>query len=154
MRGGYVVNRETKALVWPLFLVMALIAPGPAVSQPIPREAAAEEMAVAAAEQWLALVDQGRYAESWETAAPYFRAAVARDRWEEAMNGFRKPLGDLSERRLSSARFTDSLPGAPDGTYLVIQFRTSFQSKKSAVETVTPMLDGDGTWRVSGYYIQ
>jgi hypothetical protein len=45
------------------------------------------------------------------------------------------------------------LPGAPDGEYVVIQFESSFEKKKSAVETVTPMLEKDGKWRVSGYYI-
>ena len=143
-----------KVFAWSLFLGMVLIAPGPSVSQPIPLEAAAQEMAVAAAEQWLSLVDQGRYGESWDTAAPYLRAAVARDRWVHTLNGFRKPLGDRLERKLTSARFTTSMPGAPDGKYRVIQFRTSFENKTSAVETVTPMLDEDGAWRVSGYYIQ
>jgi hypothetical protein len=47
-----------------------------------------------------------------------------------------------------------SLPGAPDGEYVVIQFKTAFENKKFAIETVTPMLDGDGKWRVSGYFIR
>jgi hypothetical protein len=46
------------------------------------------------------------------------------------------------------------LPGAPDGKYVVVQFDTSFQRKKSALETVTPMMEKDGKWRVSGYYIK
>jgi len=47
-----------------------------------------------------------------------------------------------------------SMPGAPDGEYVVIQFESSFANKKSAVETVTPMKGEDGVWRVSGYYIK
>ena len=34
------------------------------------------------------------------------------------------------------------------------RFESSFEHKASAVETVTPMKDADGTWRVSGYYIK
>jgi len=45
-------------------------------------------------------------------------------------------------------------PGAPDGEYVVIQYDSSFENKTEAVETVTPMLDPDGVWRVSGYYIR
>ena len=30
----------------------------------------------------------------------------------------------------------------------------AFENKASAVETVTPMLDTDGIWRISGYYIK
>jgi hypothetical protein len=52
-----------------------------------------------------------------------------------------------------SSTYTETAPGAPDGEYVIILFDTSFENKKSAVETVTPMMDG-GTWRVSGYYIK
>jgi hypothetical protein len=37
---------------------------------------------------------------------------------------------------------------------VVLQYQTSFANKKDAVETVTPMRDKDGQWRVSGYYIK
>ena len=47
-----------------------------------------------------------------------------------------------------------SMPGAPDGEYVVIQYSTNFQNKKSAIETVTPMKNKGGEWRVSGYYIK
>ena len=32
--------------------------------------------------------------------------------------------------------------------------KTVFEKKASAVETITPMLDPDGVWRVSGYFIR
>ncbi len=62
--------------------------------------------------------------------------------------------GYLHYRKVRNQTYTTSVPGAPDGEYVVIQFDTSFQNKKSAIETVTPMLDKDGKWRVSGYYIK
>ena len=37
---------------------------------------------------------------------------------------------------------------------MILQYKTSFANKKSATETVTPMLDKDKKWRVSGYYIK
>ncbi len=49
---------------------------------------------------------------------------------------------------------SNTLPGAPDGEYVVIRYRTEFENKMKAVETVTPMLEADGAWRVSGYYIR
>jgi hypothetical protein len=55
---------------------------------------------------------------------------------------------------MRTKNYKTSLPGAPDGEYVVIQFGTSFENKKTAIETVTPMLDKDGKWRVSGYYIK
>lgn len=66
----------------------------------------------------------------------------------------RKPLGAVLSRTFKLAKYSTSLPGAPDGQYVVIQYDTSFENKKSAVETITPMLDRDGQWRVSGYFIK
>jgi hypothetical protein len=110
--------------------------------------------ATAAALQWLARVDAGAYPESWEESAAVFRAAVGRDQWVGMIASVRRPLGRLVSRTLKSAEPTTALPGAPDGKYVVIQFDTVYENKASAVETVTPMLDADGSWRVSGYYIR
>ena len=114
----------------------------------------AEKAAAESARDWLALVDEGNYAESWENTAPYFRNAVAKEQWEKSLTAIRNPLGAVESRKLKSARYRTTLPGAPDGEYVVIQFSTSFEKKKSAIETVTPMLCDDGQWRVSGYYIK
>lgn len=114
----------------------------------------AEKKAVAAATAWLALVDAGRYAESWDAAAAYFKNAVSQDNWVKMLEGARKPLGKLISRKLAAKKYATSLPGAPDGQYVVIQFSAEFAAKAKAVETVTPMLDGDGVWRVSGYFIK
>ena len=63
-------------------------------------------------------------------------------------------MGKLISRQVKSTSYRTSLPGAPDGEYVIIQFKTSFDNKKSAIETVTPMKEKDGSWRVSGYYIK
>ncbi|MGA2423709.1 MAG: DUF4019 domain-containing protein [Terriglobales bacterium] len=70
------------------------------------------------------------------------------------MRASREPLGKLLSRKLKSATYKTTMPGAPDGEYVVIQYDSSFEHKQAAVETVTPMLDKDGKWRVSGYYIK
>lgn len=123
------------------------------------RAAAAErtsdtQAAVAAAEAWLAGIDAGHYAESWDQAAELFRKAVPKATWAAQLEGVRAPLGKLETRRVKSTQAATSLPGAPDGHYVVIQFDAAYANKKSAVETVTPVLEKDGAWRVSGYYIR
>jgi len=110
--------------------------------------------ALNAAENWLAIIDKGEYAESWKEAAEYFKTAVSQNQWVNSLQAFRKPLGKLNSRTVKSKTYKTSLPGAPDGEYMVIQFTTSFENKKSAIETVTPMKDKDGKWRVSGYFIK
>jgi ribosomal protein S17E len=113
-----------------------------------------EKEAVAGAEKWLVLIDEGKYAESWRAAAGYFTNAVTQQQWEQSLQGVRKPLGKVLSRKVANARYRTSLPGAPDGEYVVIEFETSFENKKTAVETVTPMLEREGKWRVSGYYVR
>ena len=113
-----------------------------------------EDEAQKSAEQWLALVDAGKFAESWKTAAGYFQTAISQEQWERSLDSVRKPLGDLVSRKLKSAKYTKSLPGAPDGEYVVLQFDTSFAKMKAATETITPMLDKDGKWKVSVYFIK
>jgi opacity protein-like surface antigen len=113
-----------------------------------------EDAAQAAAASWLKLVDAGNYGASWDQAAVLFKGAVTKSQWAQAAAGARGPLGALVSRRLKSRKYTERLPGAPDGKYVVIQFATAFEKKASAVETITPMLDPDGLWRVSGYFIR
>ena len=112
-----------------------------------------KEKAAAAAEKWLSLIDGEKYGESWKEAAEFFRNAVKQGQWEQSMQSMRKPLGKLVSRQVKSKTYSTSLPGAPDDEYVVIQFETSFEKKKSAVETVSPMMQKDGQWRVSGYFI-
>ncbi len=110
--------------------------------------------AVTSAEQWVRLIDEGHYIESWEESSEYFKQVIKQDQWEQAVRTVRKPLGKLVLRELKSTVYTTSLPGVPDGEYVVIEFNTSFENKKSGVEIVTPRVDKDGIWKVSGYYIK
>jgi hypothetical protein len=113
-----------------------------------------EEQAVAVAEEWLQLTDQGLYEESWNEAASLLKSAVTVERWQQQLKAARSLFGEFRSRKLKGARYMTSMAGAPDGEYVVIQFDTSFSKKETAVETITPMKDEDGEWRVSGYYIK
>jgi flagellar motor protein MotB len=132
----------------------------PFVSQSFAQEPAKEnkptptEQATAAAEKWLALVDTEKYDESWDESASLFRAALTKEAWGKMLTASRGSFGKLISRKVKSAEFHTQLPGAPDGEYVVIQFETSFEKKKESIETVTPMKDKDGNWRVSGYFIK
>ncbi len=108
----------------------------------------------AAIKQWLTLVDAGDYPTSWEQSAEFFRKMVGREQWIEQLTTYRTPLGKVGQRGDALAEYTTSLPGVPDGEYVVMQLQTSFENKAQAVETVTAMLDPDGVWRVAGYYIK
>lgn len=122
----------------------------PAAAQ---ESATATQAATAAAEAWLALADAGDYAASWAEGAQAFRGAVTQPQWNDALRSVRAPLGAVKSRKLVSAQYTRRLPGAPDGEYVVIQYQTTFATREG-IETVTPMREADGSWKVSGYYIK
>jgi hypothetical protein len=151
----------TKAAVTLSLSVLLLACPtNPSASSAEPTTASQEDAgskenaARAVAEMWLSLVDAGNYGQSWTEAADLFKKRVDETTWEKTLDGVRGPLGKKLSRTVRSARYATSLPGAPDGEYVVVQFDTSFEKKSAAVETVTPMIDPDGRWRVSGYFIK
>jgi len=115
---------------------------------------AVENFTAESARSWLAEIDSGNYAKSWKDASAYFRGATSEKSWVDALNGVRKPLGNLISRKLTKSQNARSLPGAPDGNYVVMQFAANFENKKDAVETVTFMREKDGQWKAAGYYIR
>jgi hypothetical protein len=128
--------------------------PASAASPSSNPKSAAEKAATSAAQAWLALIDGGNYAKSWQEASALFQGAVTQKAWEDAMESVRKPLGKLVSREVKTAQSFTALPGVPDGQYVVMQFETSFANKKSAIETVTFMLGKDGQWKSTGYFIK
>jgi hypothetical protein len=113
-----------------------------------------EKAAQVSALAWLEVVDAGRYGESWDQAAALFKGALTRAQWEAALEKVRRPLGKVVSRKLRGAKFMTEIPNAPAGEYVVIQYDTSFEKAAGATETITPMKDKDGAWRVSGYFIR
>ena len=110
--------------------------------------------ATAAAETWLGHVDAGDYAGSWREASAYVQGAITEQAWVASLTRVRTPMGPLLSRQLTQVQHTTSVPGAPDGDYVVIQFDTRFEHKQAAVETVTFMQEKKGEWKAAGYYIK
>ncbi len=137
----------TKSLIVVLALGIGLS------SAPVQADPQAEKAAVTAALAWLKLVDARKYKESWEQASKMVQAAVSQADWTRQMTLVSGMFGGLVSRKLATAQFHTSLPGAPDGKYVVITFTSVFKNKATAVETITPALEG-GKWKVSGYYIK
>ena len=108
--------------------------------------------AMAAATNWLARLDAGAVGDTWQESSTLMREAVTREQWEKALREVKGQLGPLVARKLVSATYTRQLPGAPPGEYVVIQYHARYENRALVTETVTPMRDKDGAWRVSGYY--
>ncbi len=143
------LQRKMKPVLILAFIAMAACSPAP-VSAPSPAGAKAQE----SAQQWLSLIDAGKFTESWQEAAEIFQKGVSQAEWESAMETERKPIGDLISRKCRSVEPKESLPGAPAGSYMVIIFDASFMNQKVAAESLTAVLTPGGEWKVCGYYIK
>ena len=66
----------------------------------------------------------------------------------------RSPLGVVQSRKLLGAKFSEDLPGVPQGDYVIFRFASVFENQDNIIETVTAKKDADGIWRVAGYFIR
>jgi len=111
-----------------------------------------ERASLAAAEKWIALIDAGNYADSWEEGAADFKTAVNKEQWQTLLQDGHPSLGKVMSRKLQ-ALYHSSLPGQPDSELAVVRFETIFANTKSVDEIVTLIQDGGSQWRVTGYVI-
>ena len=117
--------------------------------------ALAEDAApVTSAQKWLEIMDQGQYAQTWEAASAYFKSMINKEQWIAQVMPARKSLGAVVSRTLKDSQRFSALPGAPDGDYYVLSFKTAFINKASAIETVTMMKEKNGQWCLAGYFIK
>jgi CubicO group peptidase (beta-lactamase class C family) len=112
-----------------------------------------EPVSVTAAEVWLALLDQGDYGKSWETAGEAFRKEVTKNDWVANVSGVRKPLGDLIYRKVSTTNQMVNPPDLPKGSYFVAEFDSAFTGLEAASETAFFKLEQNGQWKAAAYLI-
>ena len=106
------------------------------------------------AKEWLALIDSGEYKQSWHQSGSIFRRGISQAKWVEALQLVRKPLGAIKKRELAIAQAPTSLPGLPEGKYLILSFSTQFATSSSmSVETLS-MVEVDGEYKAIGYFIK
>lgn len=103
---------------------------------------------------WLAVVDAGNAAGSWNSAGKRFQETMTQDQWAQALAQSRGTFGPLKQRAMHDAQTQVEFPGQPPGDYALIQFRASFEKRESAVETLSLLRGPDGKWQVIGYSIR
>jgi serine/threonine protein kinase/signal peptidase I len=99
-------------------------------------------------EKWLALMDTGEYARSWETAAPYFQRSISKEEWVARLEKIRRPLGEVLSRKILSMTQTVF------GSRYEGKFESSFDGLRAATETVTYAKQSSGEWMPVGYLIR
>jgi len=112
----------------------------------------AERAATKAADAWLKLLDDGKYDETWQQASSAIQQAVDQAKWRETMTATEALLGKVRSRKVQTAQYMTSVPGAPPGEYVVIDYATDCEKRPGTVIRVTPTKE-NGVWRVAGYVI-
>ena len=112
---------------------------------------APEDKARFAAEQWIVLVDDGQYEQSWKEAAKLFQDSVSSSDWQKKADADRAQLGPKQSRKLKDVKAATGAKGLPNGRYFQVKYQSSFANKKVATETITAVLEADGNWRVAAY---
>jgi len=102
--------------------------------------------------QWLKLIDDGKYGDSWDYGSQTFKFTIKRDEWIKAEEKLRQPLGRLVSRKLVEQRTAKNPKGLPQGDYMVLYFKSSFSNRPEANELVTMVRESDGKWRVLTYH--
>lgn len=97
------------------------------------------------ARQWLVLVDDKNYAQSWSQAGKAFQNRQKAEAWAATAGAKRGPLGAVASRDLKSVDLGKA-------NIAVIKYDTVFAHKSAAVETVTLAFENGG-WTVTDYSI-
>lgn len=97
------------------------------------------------ARQWLILVDDKNYTQSWAEAGAAFKARHKNDAWAANAATQRGPLGAVASRGLKSIDLSRN-------NTAMVRYDTVFARKAAAVETVTLNFENGG-WSVSDYVV-
>jgi len=97
------------------------------------------------ARQWLVLVDDKNYTQSWSDSGKAFQTRQKNDAWAKDAGTLREPLGAVASRGLKSIDLSRN-------NIAVIKYDTVFAHKAAAVETVTLAFE-NGSWLVTDYSV-
>nr|WP_283773368.1 DUF4019 domain-containing protein [Altererythrobacter sp. KTW20L] len=112
-----------------------------------------EAASAGAARNWVAMLDRGDWSGSWNAAGALFQQGVSAEVWVGTVEPLRAPLGSANSRVFEKVTQATELPGAPNGEYELLEFRTDFANRAGTIETVAMAREGQ-SWRVVGYFLR
>lgn len=114
---------------------------------------AQEATSAEAARRWVAMLDREDWAGSWSASGALFQQGVSAEVWTNTIQPLRSPLGAANSRAFEKVTRATEIPGAPDGEYELLEFRTDFANRAGTIETVVMAREGQ-SWRVVGYFMR
>ncbi len=127
---------------------VSLLAPAAPPPAPVLSAAAAQSEAAAAArvaEDFLKLLDDSRWADSYAATGAEFRRLNTLERWSEVSARLRPPLGKVVTRDITANEW---VPAPPAG-YRVVKFRSAYAGGAQQTETLSLAWE-EGAWKVAG----
>ena len=98
-----------------------------------------------AASQWLAMIDQGKYADAWNGAADAIKKMGNQQQFAEVMRAQREPMGKVTSRALEASQYAKNPQNFPPGEY--VELSTDLVSKR-AVRRRTAAISQNLRWLV------
>jgi hypothetical protein len=148
------LRRPSSSIALALSLISAFWAPSAVLAQAAENsQGAAEQAAQRQALGFLGYLDQGRFADSYAYTGVLMRNQLDPQTYAAKIENMRAGVGALQGRQLIDANPTNTVPGAPEGQYIVLHYHANYQNLNDAVETIT-LAYAKGYWRVIGYYIK
>jgi hypothetical protein len=124
---------------------LSVLAPAPAVQTAAAATESEAAGAARAAEAFLKLLDESRWADSYAATGAEFRRLNTLDVWSKVSERVRPPLGKVLTRDLVANEW---VPAPPDG-YRLIKFRSAYANGTAQTESVSLAWE-DGAWKVAG----
>ena len=116
------------------------------------RRTQAKQAAQTAAEDWLALIGDGAFEESWAAADSTLRAGISQEDWADQGIRARHQLDTLRARRLTRAQYRDSTTQLGGGHPVVtLQYASEYAKGRAREAVITTKRDT--AWTVAGYRV-
>jgi hypothetical protein len=109
-----------------------------------------QRAAQAAAQEWLGLMAERDFEESWDEAAPLLRERIDRDAWRQRVKQLVDSIGVPSARTFTTVQVRDSLRQSA-GRFVILRARATHDAGVFEEHLVLTPVEEE--WRVAGYRV-
>ena len=103
---------------------------------PVGAESLSRDHLDSQANNYLELLDQNRFEDAWLAMSKLFQELNNRAQWQNRQQVLRTSYGSLVSRQFHHIRYRQSYSYSPDGSYVIVQYKSVFQNKDDTFETI------------------
>jgi D-alanyl-D-alanine carboxypeptidase len=100
-------------------------------------------------ENWLKLLDNGKFAENWEELSTELKAKYIKEKWQTALQPLIDKVGKIKTRKFKNIDYSE-----PEADIVVVDTESSFTKLASTSEIVILKLEADRKWHIASYWIK